>query len=706
MTKKSKLKKRSLGIITTSMLLLLPIGQVLAIDIHAPDIQSDELMSDQLVVPDEPIDVEVPESISGNNEETSFEEVNEEVQGIDEEIQPEVVLPEQELSSIVDHSEIAEDELDVPEELERIALPPGVNAVYTGQVGTIPWVIDDTGTLTLGSGIFDEVNDVGGNYESTDYFNHTAYSDSITRIVLTGPVVLHGSQRGTKNFAPHAGGADSTRQGFFAYLSNLQTIEGMHYLDTSNVTDMNSMFLRSSGLLELDVSSFDTSNVTNMAQMFTELANLRKLDVSSFETHQVTDMSHMFRGLARVDQLDVSNFVTSQVTDMSGMFSSVSLSEIDLSNFDTSNVTEMWWMFASASNIKSLDLSNFDTSKVTRMHSMFADARSLESVDLSNFDTSNVRDMWRMFADARSLRKLDLSSFDTRQVSNMLAMFDRISLEQLTLGSSFVFNMVGGGPGLLPLTSSATHHPNWQNVGEGTGDEPKGSFVFTSAQLMANYDGATMADTWVWQPRTFSNLIIEAEGQGTVSPATSTSVERGEMIDISATAESGWRFSHWRIESGEGTIADTNQAITTFVMGEEDTKLVAVFEELNSLLSIRIPTSAVFNTTSESKHRDIVSPDYEIGNESPFAVFVNVVEPTELKNMDIIEELNVAADGGENVLISQGSAHQTEAFRLFELATEETNTFTFTGTAEELPEGSSHITPTFNLVLRFVPNLS
>ena len=681
MTKKSKLKKRSLGIITTSMLLLLPVGQVLAIDIHAPDIQSDELMSDQLVVPDEPIDVEAPESISGNNEETSFEEVNEEVQGIDEEIQPEVVLPEQELSSIADHSEIAEDELDTPKELERIALPPGVNAVYTGQVGTIPWVIDDTGTLTLGSGIFDEVNDVGGNYESTDYFNHTAYSDSITRIVLTGPVVLHGSQRGTKNFAPHAGGADSTRQGFFAYLSNLQTIEGMHYLDTSNVTDMNSMFLRSSGLLELDVSSFDTSNVINMGQMFTELGNLRKLDVSSFETHQVTDMSHMFRGLISVEELDVSNFITSQVTDMAGMFASMnSLIELDVSNFDTSNVTEMWWMFASIRNVKSLDLSNFDTSKVTRMHSMFADARSLTI--------------------------LDLSSFDTRQVRSMGGMFDRVPLEQLTLGSEFVFYLLGGSPGLLPLTSSATHHPNWQNVGEGTVDEPKGSFVFTSAQLMSNYDGATMADTWVWQPRTFSNLIIEAEGQGTVSPATSTSVERGEMIDISATAESGWRFSHWRIESGEGTIADTNQAITTFVMGEEDTKLVAVFEELNSLLSIRIPTSAVFNTTSESKHRDIVSPDYEIGNESPFAVFVNVVEPTELKNMDIIEELNVAADGGENVLISQGSAHQTEAFRLFELATEETNTFTFTGTAEELPEGSSHITPTFNLVLRFVPNLS
>lgn len=702
MTNKSILKKRSLITLTTSMMLFLPVGQVLAIDTHTPDVQSDGLVNDQLVTTDESIDIEESTAASESHQETTLEANQEEDKG-----NQVVVLPVQEARPVVDQPEMEEEGADAPSEMGKIALPPGINAVYTGQVGTIPWVIDDTGTLTLGSGIFDEGNDVEGNYESTDYFNHVTYSDLVNRIVLTGPVVLHGSQRGTKNLAPHAGGADSTSQGFFAYLSNLQTIEGMHYLDTSNVTDMNSMFLRSSGLLELDVSGFDTSNVINMGQMFTELANLRKLDVSSFETHQVTDMSHMFRGLISVEDLDVSNFITSQVTDMAGMFASMnSLIELDVSNFDTSNVTEMWWMFASVRNIKSLDLSNFDTSKTNRMHSMFANTTSLESVDLSSFDTSSVSNMWRMFAGARSLKILDLSNFDTRQVTNMNSMFENVPLEQLTLGNDFIFFSTSGTPGLSPLTGSATHHPNWQNVGEGTVDEPKGSFVFTSAQLMANYDGATMADTWVWQPRIFSNLIIEADGQGTVSPATSTSVERGEMIDISATAESGWRFSHWRIESGEGTIADEKESTTTFIMGEEHTKLVAVFEDLGELLSVRIPISAVFNTTSSSNHRQIISPDYEIGNESPFAISVDVVAPTELENMDIVEALNIVGDGKENLLIHHGSSYQTEAFRLFDLAIEEANTFTFTGAAEKLPEGSSHATPTFNLVLRFGPNLS
>ena len=34
---------------------------------------------------------------------------------------------------------------------------------------------------------------------------------------------------------------------------------------------------------------------------------------------------------------------------------------------------------------------------------------------------------------------------------------------------------------------------------------------------MANYDGRTMADTWVWQPRSFL-LTIESEGAGNVTP--------------------------------------------------------------------------------------------------------------------------------------------------------------------------------------------
>lgn len=700
MTNKSILKKRSLIILTTSMMLFLPVGQVLAIDTHTPDVQSDGLVNVQLVTTNESIDIEESIAASESHQETTLEANQEEDKG-----NQAVVLPVQEARPVVDQPEMEEEGADAPSEMGKIALPPGINAVYTGQVGTIPWVIDDTGTLTLGSGIFDEANNVGGNYEREDYFNRTEYVHLINRIVLKGPIQIIGSQRGTKNFpAPgfQIGVADRRPRGLFEAMFHVQNIEGIEYLDTSHVTDMSYMFSHLTRLTELDVTHLDTSRVTNMQMLFSGL-NVTKLDVSNFVTSNVTDMGSMFFMTDKIDELDVSNFDTSNVVHMDYMFSRMSeLNTIDLSNFDTSNVTTMSFMLAEIPNITALDLSSFNTVNVREMGGMFYQSSGLTKLDLSNFDTRNVTHMQLMFADCLNLKELNLSNFDSRSTVLSTLMFRNAPLQKLTLGTGFQFP---ANHGLAELGETDTHFPFWRNVGAGTSERPRGTHVLSSADLATTYDGTTMADTWVWQPRIFSSLTIGMEGQGTVSQDVA-SVESGQIIDINATADAGWRFSHWRIESGEGTIADEKESTTTFMMGEEHTKLVAVFEDLGELLSVRIPTSAVFNTTSSSNHRQIISPDYEIGNESPFAISVDIVAPKELKNMDIVEALNVVGDGKENLLIHHGSSYQTEAFRLFDLAIEEVNTFTFTGEAEKLPEGSSHATPTFNLVLRFGPNLS
>ena len=86
---------------------------------------------------------------------------------------------------------------------------------------------------------------------------------------------------------------------------------------------------------------------------------LDKLDVSNFDTSNVTDMSSMFDGCESLQKLDVSNFDTSNVTDMYGMFYNCSsLQELDVSNFDTSNVTDMSAMFFSCTALKNVYVSN------------------------------------------------------------------------------------------------------------------------------------------------------------------------------------------------------------------------------------------------------------------------------------------------------------------------------------------------------------
>ncbi len=217
--------------------------------------------------------------------------------------------------------------------------------------------------------------------------------------------------------------------------------------DTKNVTDMSHMFDWCVWVIELDLSNFDTSNVTSMSYMFNDCDCLERLDISSFNTSNVTDMSHMFDVCLNLLELDVSNFDTRKVTDMSYMFEHCQwLFELDVSNFDTSNVTNMSWMFQGCCELKELDLSNFDTSNVTDMSHMFYTCNRLQKLDVSSFDTSNVTNMDSMFAwCCYNLEELDISNFDTSNVINMREMFSGCSeLQELDLSNfntSKVLNM-------------------------------------------------------------------------------------------------------------------------------------------------------------------------------------------------------------------------------------------------------------------------
>lgn len=177
-----------------------------------------------------------------------------------------------------------------------------------------------------------------------------------------------------------------------------EEIEGLEYLNTSEVTNMVYMFSSCYSLKKLDVSKFNTGKVTNFKCMFSDCGSLTSLDVSSFNTENVTNMEKMF-------------------------FMCSSLTSLDLSNFNTKNVTEMDNMFDRCFNITSINLSNFNTSKVTDMGGMFGECKSLSSLDITNFNTSNVEEMSYMFSECKSLTTLDLSSFNTEKVKRMRSMF-------------------------------------------------------------------------------------------------------------------------------------------------------------------------------------------------------------------------------------------------------------------------------------------
>jgi surface protein len=87
----------------------------------------------------------------------------------------------------------------------------------------------------------------------------------------------------------------TTTYGWFFGMGNLQSITGMNYLNTSEVTNMALMFALCESLTSLDVSHFNTSKVTSMEAMFYNSTNLRTIYVGDgWSTAAVTNSTDMF----------------------------------------------------------------------------------------------------------------------------------------------------------------------------------------------------------------------------------------------------------------------------------------------------------------------------------------------------------------------------------------------------------------------------
>ena len=165
-----------------------------------------------------------------------------------------------------------------------------------------------------------------------------------------------------------AGARPTTTCDWFYNMQNLQSITGLSYLNTSEVTDMRYMFLGCSKLTSLDVSHFNTSKVIYMNQMFSGCTGLTSLDLSSFNTSKVAYMYEMFNGCSGLTSLDLSSFSTSKVTNMNSMF-------------------------FSCSNLRTIYVGNgWSTAAVTNSVNMFRNCTSLLGGQGTTYSSSNPTD--------------------------------------------------------------------------------------------------------------------------------------------------------------------------------------------------------------------------------------------------------------------------------------------------------------------------
>ena len=206
----------------------------------------------------------------------------------------------------------------------------------------------------------------------------------------------------------------------FAYKTGLISLS---YLNTSNITNMSSMFNNCENMSSLDVSSFDTSKVTNMSQLFYKCVKLTTIEgLNNWNTNQVTDISHMFNRCYELTELNLSNFNTRNVTNMSYMFQECNtlITIKGLNIWNTSNVTNISFMFDGCIELIELNLTNFNTSKVTTMYGIFQNCKKLRTLNINNFNINDTVNTSWMFYNCSSLISVDMDNSDVNSINDII----------------------------------------------------------------------------------------------------------------------------------------------------------------------------------------------------------------------------------------------------------------------------------------------
>lgn len=210
------------------------------------------------------------------------------------------------------------------------------------------------------------------------------YKGSETDVIVYANYVI-GDKTYKTQLKSNENSTSKTAYMFNGYVqNNCEKIESIIFsdaIDTSNVTDMNSMFNNCYKLVNLDISNFDTRNVKNMRAMFSSCYELTELNLSSFDTSNVTNMEYMFYHCNALTSLDLNSFEMSSVTTMKNMFAyCLALVSVDMGSCDTGNLTSMESMFSNCKSLVELDLGNFDTSNVTNMYYLFNQTPNLKTI--------------------------------------------------------------------------------------------------------------------------------------------------------------------------------------------------------------------------------------------------------------------------------------------------------------------------------------
>ncbi|MFB9768717.1 MucBP domain-containing protein [Lactiplantibacillus modestisalitolerans] len=148
------------------------------------------------------------------------------------------------------------------------------------------------------------------------------------------------------------------------------------------------------------------------------------------------------------------------------------------------SVQNMFWMDAA---LTSLDFAQADMSSVRDSSGMFNNCNHLGNLDVSNWDMSSATVLFFMFMNCNDLTYLDLSNWQVPVDANIKSMLaGTTDLSHLKLGA----NSRIASTGIPSVPNDGTYNGYWYTPGKAD--------QYSSTDLMAKYDGATMAGDYYW----------------------------------------------------------------------------------------------------------------------------------------------------------------------------------------------------------------
>ena len=235
--------------------------------------------------------------------------------------------------------------------------------------------------------------------------------------------------------------ATKTTKYLFSYYEGNNIPNLIQYNDTSEVTNMNSMYqwCKATNFPQLNMYKvtnasymfyncknivtapiLNLSNIQNCESIFRDCANLTTCEISDFSN--ATTIDGLFANCNKLTNIS-SQLITPKVTDTGFMFYQCSVLTT-APEMNTSNVTNMTKMFCDCSRLTTVPL--YDTSKVTSMQEMFYFDYSLETVPA--FDCTNVTNMQYIFTSCRNLKSILMTNIGVSFDISASTLFERADL--------------------------------------------------------------------------------------------------------------------------------------------------------------------------------------------------------------------------------------------------------------------------------------